>query len=376
MEAQLQQSIPKKTHQEIVSKMQATIDGLNSEVQRVKGDFQKTLSLNETIAGIGTNIISQNETITSLGMTVASQSQIIEGQNRAIEALNSRLSQSTVPVLLYDQTLSKVEEMQEKIRCMVDKVDYVSVQKKCDELSESLKSMVPREDYLGLQNQFANFVPRESFEALQRTLSQYVPRDQLVSSETRVHELEARLENYVPRSDYEELTARIALLAKEASALSVEVPQSIVETQVSPIEQTVVEASPAETTAPVETIPVAEPIAVVVEQPEIHEDVAQILPNPVATEQSITEPVAMFETPPSVTPTVDIVQEVVEKVAEEAAPVVETIPEAIAVETVPEASNSEAVAETPIAEVVAEIPIVEPVTTASQPEAIFEVPSD
>ena len=95
MEAQLQQSIPKKTHQEIVSKMQATIDGLNSEVQRVKGDFQKTLSLNETIAGIGTNIISQNETITSLGMTVASQSQIIEGQNRAIEALNSRLSQST-----------------------------------------------------------------------------------------------------------------------------------------------------------------------------------------------------------------------------------------------------------------------------------------
>ena len=107
-------------------------------------------------------------------------------------------------MLLYDQTLSKVEELQEKIRCMVDKVDYVSIQKRCDELSETLKSMVPREDYLNLQNQFANFVPRESFDALQRTLSQYVPRDQLVASETRVHELEARMVNYVPRSDYEE----------------------------------------------------------------------------------------------------------------------------------------------------------------------------
>ena len=40
MEAQLQQSIPKKTHQEVVSKMQATIDGLNVEVERIKGEWK------------------------------------------------------------------------------------------------------------------------------------------------------------------------------------------------------------------------------------------------------------------------------------------------------------------------------------------------
>ncbi|HVB12898.1 MAG TPA: hypothetical protein VNE86_07170, partial [Nitrososphaerales archaeon] len=359
MEAQLQQSIPKKTHQEVVAKMQATIDGLNAEFERVKADLQKTVSLNETIAGIGSNITSQNETITSLGVTVKNQNQIIEEQNKAIGGLNSRLSQSTVPVLLYDQALSKVEEMQEKIRCMVDKVDYASIQTKCDELSESIKSMVPREDYLNLQNQFANFVPRESFEALQRTLSQYVPRDQLVTSETRVHELEARLENYVPRSDYEELTARIALLAKEASALSVDVPQAVLETKIAPAEQ----VSPAETTPPVETIPIAEPIAVVVEQPQIHDEkVSQILPNLVATEQPIAESVATVEAPISVSTTV---QEVVAKVTE-VTPEVKTIQETIAVETVPEALHAEAVVETPL---------VESVTVTSPTEAIVEIPS-
>ncbi|MHB2037019.1 MAG: hypothetical protein ACYCPW_09815 [Nitrososphaerales archaeon] len=359
MEAQLQQSIAKKTHQEVVAKMQATIDGLNAEFERVKADLQKTVSLNETIAGIGSNITSQNETITSLGVTVKNQNQIIEEQNKAIEALNSRLSQSTVPVLLYDQTLSKVEEMQEKIRCMVDKVDYVSIQKKCDELSESIKSMVPREDYLNLQNQFANFVPRESFEALQRTLSQYVPRDQLVASETRVHELEARLENYVPRSDYEELTARIALLAKEASALSIDVPQAVLETKIAPMEQ----VSPAEATPSVETIPIAEPIAVVVEQPQIHEEVSQIIPNPVATELPIAESVAMVETP---IPANATAQEIVAKVTEEVTPEVQTIQEIITVGTVPEAPRAETVAETPI---------VEPVAITSPAEAIVEIPS-
>ena len=383
MEAQLQQSIPKKTHQEVVSKMQATIDGLNVEVERIKGEFQKTTGLNETIAGLGSQLTSQNETVASLGRTIANECQLVEGQKGAIEALSSRLSQSTVPVLLYDQTLSKVDELQEKIRCMVDKVDYISIQKKCDDLTETIKSTVPREDYLNLQNQFANFVPRESFEALQRTLSQYVPRDQLVASETRVHELEARIETYVPRSDYEELTARIALLAKEASALSVEVVPTVATIE-QVVEQTVTPEVPQTQTAPVETIPIAEPIATVVEQPETHV-LAQVTSAPIGIELSIPESLAAIETPDA--PGL-VAQDVVEKVAEQVTPTVETVLEAITIETVSETPHVEAIAEvgietpqtetvvaSPVEETMAEAPLVEPVTQTSPAETLVETPS-
>ncbi|MGI0091822.1 MAG: hypothetical protein ACREBS_08940 [Nitrososphaerales archaeon] len=277
MEAQLQQSLPKKTHQEVVSKMQAIIDGLNAEVERVKADLQKTTGLNESISGLGKQISSQTETITSQAQTIIVHSQTVESQGKTIEALGEKLSQHTVPVLLYNQTLSRVEELEEKIRCMVDKVDYVTSQKKCEELSETLRSMIPREEYLTLQAQFSNFVPRASFDELQRTLSQYVPREQLAASETRVrelekmlasyvpreqlaasemrnrelevrmlesyvprellaasvakaNELEAKLASHVPRSDYEELTARIASLTKEAAEALVQIPaESLVE---------------------------------------------------------------------------------------------------------------------------------------------------
>jgi uncharacterized coiled-coil protein SlyX len=361
MEAQLQQSIPKKTHQEVVSKMQAIIDGLNAEVERIKGEFQKTTSLNENIANLGSQITSQSEIITSLGQTIGGQSQIIESQKVATEALNSKLTQSTVPVLLYDQTLSKLEELQGRIACMVDKLDYVSVQKRCDELSESLKTMIPREDFLNLQNQFVNFVPRESFEALQRTLSQYVPRDQLVASETRVHELEARLENYVPRSDYEELTARIALLAKEASALSVEVVPTSVETQqAAPRDQSsILEIlAPQSESARIPSAP--GPVSAVEQQPSIPQETTSTA---VVAEQPTPGLHATVETP--------ISEAGVTEVPEPANPMAETITASPTLETT-EAHHAESIVENRVDEVAVESQIVEPVVAASAAESIVE----
>ena len=64
MEAQLQQSIPKKTHQEVVTKMQTAIDGLTAELERTKADLQKTAHLEETIKGLSEQITSQTVTIT------------------------------------------------------------------------------------------------------------------------------------------------------------------------------------------------------------------------------------------------------------------------------------------------------------------------
>lgn len=230
MEAQLQQSIPKKTHQEVVANMQATIDDLGTQVTNLKTEIQNASSLKETISGLSNQLVSQNETISSLTSTLAGLNQVIDSQKASIAELSTRLSQTTVPSALYDQTVSKMGELQERVHGMVEKTEYTSLQTKCHELSESMKSMVPREEYSNLQTLLANSVPRENFEALQATLSQYVPREQLAASEARANEFEARMQNYVPRSDYEELTAKIRLLTREFSSITKLAPVETTET--------------------------------------------------------------------------------------------------------------------------------------------------
>lgn len=207
IEAQLQQSMPKKTHQEVVTKMQAAIDDLNAELKRTKAELQKTVSFDTVIKGLSRQIASQTEAI-------ANQSQTIEAQNK-----------------------KRVDELEERIGRMADKTEYAALQKKYEELN---KSMVPKEDYVALQGQFSNFVPRESFEDLQRSFAQTtVPREKLIATEARVHELEARLANSVPRSDYEELIAKIASLIGEAfdTPLPTESSSSVTATEVAPVPQ-------------------------------------------------------------------------------------------------------------------------------------------
>jgi len=181
MEAQLQQSIPKKAHQEVVAKMQTTIDGLVAELERTKTDLQKTTHLEEKIKGLSEQITSQTEAIT--------------GQWQSNDA-------------------KRIGELEGKISNMVDRSEFLALQNKFDELKTST---VPREDYTTLQNQFSNFVPREIFEEMQRSFSQTtVPREKLLATEARVQELEAKIADSIPRSDHEHLVAQLVSLMGEA----------------------------------------------------------------------------------------------------------------------------------------------------------------
>lgn len=182
MEAQLQQSMPKKTHQEVVAKMQLTIDGLTADLERTKVDLQKTMHIEADIKSLSEHVTSQTNAI-------ASQWQSNDAK--------------------------KIQELEQKISGMVDKNEYVTLQNKYEELKNST---VPKQEYMALQNQFANFVPRESFDEMQKRYMQTtVPRDQFLAAETRIRELEA---NYVPRTDHEELISEITTLIGEAPRAS------------------------------------------------------------------------------------------------------------------------------------------------------------
>ena len=181
MEAQLQQSIPKKAHQEVVAKMQTTIDGLMAELGRAKADLQETTHLEEKIKGLSEQISSQTEAIT--------------GQWQSTEA-------------------KRIAELEEKISGMVYKSELLALQNKYDELKTST---VPKQDYAALQNQFSNFVPREIFEEMQKSFSETtVPREKLLTTEARVQELEAKIADSIPRSDHEHLVAQLVSLMGEA----------------------------------------------------------------------------------------------------------------------------------------------------------------
>jgi uncharacterized coiled-coil protein SlyX len=296
MEAQLQQSIPKKTHQEVVAKMQGQIDTLNGELERTKSELKTTTTVGERVDHLGTQVSAQNESLSNLTAQINSQNQIINGLDslvsnqkgtvetqaaaiqelssafsKGMEALDAKLSRDTVPVLLYNQTLSKVGEIEERMRFMVERADYTALQKRCDELTERITTMVPTTDYLALQAQFANYVPKAQYEELQRAYANTVPRDQYAESLNRVAELESKLTNTVPKSDYDELTAKIASitagvttaeismeLATPSAEIDIPAPAAQVEQAQAPVEAKPVLEVPQAADATVAEAPVLE----------------------------------------------------------------------------------------------------------------------
>jgi hypothetical protein len=206
LEAQLQQSVPKKAHEESIAKLQTTIDSLNGELSRVKSELENTTSLGQRISTLEAQIASQGEVISSQGHT--------------FEAISSKLVENSVPFALYTETLEKVQALEAKISSMVDFNEYNVVKQNCAELQAQVANMVPRSAFEELRIELANSVPSQKYEELRSSFDQMVPREQFNVAEARVAELERTLADSVPRHDFEELAARIAQFTKEASQLT------------------------------------------------------------------------------------------------------------------------------------------------------------
>jgi tetrahydromethanopterin S-methyltransferase subunit G len=224
LEVQLRQSIPKKEHNEIVSKLERENSYLEKDLDRTKAELQKTTALNRQLSAIGDQITVQNKSMT--------------GQGRVIDSLLTKISQGTIPASIHLQSLSKIRELEEQIRGMVSKVEYTSLERRCEELSGRLNTMIPASEYSSLRQRFEevsrqinNTVPaseyssvKQKLDELENTFSSMVPKEQLSSTEARVRELEARLAEHVPQNVYDELVSKIVSLAEDVTggALSAE----------------------------------------------------------------------------------------------------------------------------------------------------------
>jgi hypothetical protein len=206
MQAQLEQSIPKKTHQEVVSKMQSTIDGLNGDLERTKNELARTITIGEHVNSLSSQVKAQEEQIAS--------------QNRLIESLTAKLAESTVPSQMFHEQEQKNRELEEKVASMVSRADYTSLQEQYSALQSKIDAMVPRSDYEAAQAQIATMVPKSAYDEISSAFSAL--QEQYAALEKRASTLEARLSESVPRSDFDELTARIAQLTMEATRFATE----------------------------------------------------------------------------------------------------------------------------------------------------------
>ncbi len=301
LEAQLQQSIPKKVHAEVVSKMQANIDTLSADLARTAAELEKTTSIGQRITTLESQIVSQNETISS--------------QSKTIGDLSAKLSENAIITNQYSQAVLKVQELESKISSMVDSSQYALSQEKCADLEAQIASMVPRAQFTALEVELANSVPLQKYGELQRTLEQMVPAEQLKTAESRVSELEKTLAESVPKTDFEELASKIAQITKEAVELasrataaigldSAPVPDVTPALGTESETQALIHEPPqAPTVAPA---PVEVPVVVETPQPEVQTEVAVVVQAPTPTE--LTEPVAELESPHVEAQTPDITE--------------------------------------------------------------------
>lgn len=144
LQAQLDQSIPKKSHEEIVARMQATIDGMSAELRRTKAQLEETQTVGEGMTLLGKQVTSHGE---------------------AMKEIAAKLSELTVPNQVYQQALSKIGELEQVIM------------RKDQEIQGIRDSTVPREQYSRVEAKIAelesilsNSMPKAEFEDLSQQI--------------------------------------------------------------------------------------------------------------------------------------------------------------------------------------------------------------
>jgi DNA repair exonuclease SbcCD ATPase subunit len=197
LEADLAQSVPKKTLDETVAKMQQKIDALNTELKRANQDLDKSATMNERMDALGKQLDKQSEEITA--------------QNDFIKSIASRID-TFVPSAVYEQAMAKIHELEQAFETRSK--EYAAEK---GELEDRISHMVPQEKFLSVQAELANSVPRAFFEEeIQKIRDETVSKEQYTIMQSKVAELESQLANSVPKIEFEELSQEIVSLTKSA----------------------------------------------------------------------------------------------------------------------------------------------------------------
>ncbi|MDA4129721.1 MAG: hypothetical protein OK457_03015, partial [Thaumarchaeota archaeon] len=144
LQAQLDQSIPKKTHEEVIARMQATIDGMAAELRRTKGQLEETQTIGQGLSILGKQVAAQGDTLKEAAM---------------------KISEVTVPNQVYQNALTRISDLEQVLT------------RKDQEIQNIRDSSVLKEQYIRsetriseLENILANSMPKTEFESLSQQI--------------------------------------------------------------------------------------------------------------------------------------------------------------------------------------------------------------
>ncbi len=143
LQAQLDQSIPKKTHEEVVARMQGTIDGMAAELRRTKSQLEETQTIGQGLALLSKQVASSGDTI---------------------KEATVKLSEVTVPNQVFQQAMAKISELEQvvsrkdqEIRAIneqtVPKEHYIRAESRISELESILSNSMPKTEFEDLSQQ-------------------------------------------------------------------------------------------------------------------------------------------------------------------------------------------------------------------------------
>jgi hypothetical protein len=143
LQAQLDQSIPKKTHEEVIARMQATIDGMAAELRRTKSQLEETQTLGQGLALLSKQVAASSDTV---------------------KEATVKLSEVTVPNQVFQQAMAKISELEQvvsrkemEIKAInentVAKEHYMRAENRISELENILANSMPKTEFEDLSQQ-------------------------------------------------------------------------------------------------------------------------------------------------------------------------------------------------------------------------------
>jgi hypothetical protein len=235
LEAQLRQTITKKEHHEIVlefedktTRLEKTIASQDRKITEQDKEIVRTKAELQRAAALGKQFSEVAEQVAALNKGVAAQ-------GKTLDSFVEKIFQGTVPAAVHQQSISKINDLEERISGMVSRSDFASLQGLYEEATKKVSGMVPSAEYEALKGRV---------QELESAISSMVPGEQFESSEAKVKELEGRLAERIPQSTYDELVSKVVQLASEVTGGQPFAEEKVEEAQTGPVEPD--QPSPAE----------------------------------------------------------------------------------------------------------------------------------
>ena len=143
LQAQLDQSIPKKTHEEVMARMQATIDGMAAELRRTKTQLEETQTIGQGLALLSKQVAASSD---------------------SVKETTVKLSEVTVPNQVFQQAMAKISELEQVVsrkeqeihaitEATVQKEQYMRAESRISELENILANSMPKTEFEDLSQQ-------------------------------------------------------------------------------------------------------------------------------------------------------------------------------------------------------------------------------